>query len=633
MPRSAIATGMVDWVLPVADMPARLIAVPRDSSAAAAAARGRPAAAEAPARRPTMHRGRAARGAALPAQRAPAATSPTTSGRPSCAASRGGCRSTASPTCRPTSSCLRTRPGEAGALLQDLLISVTNFFRDPELLRGARGAACPSCSTTRAPSDAVRVWVPACATRRGGLLDRDPARRARATRWTRRRRCRSSPPTSTSRRSRPRATAVYPATIEADVTPSACARFFVTRAPRLPRAPRDARDRCCSRVHDLLKDSPFSRLDLVSCRNLLIYLNRDAQARGAGHLPFRAACPKASCSWAPRKASKTTARCSRSSTRSTASSRQRPAPRTSCPCLPGPDTLGAGLDDRPHRCGRPRRCVRRRPRSSLAAVAGAGSRARRRRGARPRRGASCTTSCSSAGTALDPGRRRARHRAPVARAPAASCSSAGGEPSRNLLRLIRPGPAHRAARGAVPGASRPGHPARGRPGRRRPRRRRPAPSTIRVAPGGEAGARLLRWWSSTRGSHRTRRAGRATAARRIAADPVARAPRPRARAAEGAPARHGRAVRGLDRGAEGQQRRAAGDERGAALGHRGARDQPRGAAVDQRGADHRQPRAEEQGRRAGQREQRHAEPDGRDGDRRPCSSIASCASPATRRRR
>ena len=52
-----------------------------------------------------------------------------------------------------------------------------------------------------------------------------------------------------------------------------------------------------------------------------------------------------------------------------------------------------------------------------------------------------------------------------------------------------------------------------------------------------------------------------------------------------APARHRRAVRGVDRGAEGEQRRAAGDERGAALGDRGARDQPRGAAVDQRGAD------------------------------------------------
>ena len=89
MPRSAIATGMVDWVLPVGDMPARLAAYRAAPRQAQAAARGRPAAGQPAARAGRRSRGGAARGPDLPARAAPAATSATTSGRRSCAASRG----------------------------------------------------------------------------------------------------------------------------------------------------------------------------------------------------------------------------------------------------------------------------------------------------------------------------------------------------------------------------------------------------------------------------------------------------------------------------------------------------------------------------------------------------------------
>ena len=66
--------------------------------------------------------------------------------------------------CRRTWRALRTQPGEVGALLQDLLISVTNFFRDAALLRGARGARCRTLFKGKGPGDRVRAWVAGCAT-------------------------------------------------------------------------------------------------------------------------------------------------------------------------------------------------------------------------------------------------------------------------------------------------------------------------------------------------------------------------------------------------------------------------------------------------------------------------------------
>ena len=96
MPRAAIATGMIDWVLPVAAMPDRLVRLPgpRLGKLRLPAEDGLQPAARMRVR-PTISR-RAARGAGLPARPAPAATSSTTSARRSCAASRGACRSTAS---------------------------------------------------------------------------------------------------------------------------------------------------------------------------------------------------------------------------------------------------------------------------------------------------------------------------------------------------------------------------------------------------------------------------------------------------------------------------------------------------------------------------------------------------------
>ncbi len=171
---------------------------------------------------------------------------------------------------------LRTHPGETGALLQDLLISVTNFFRDSEAFE-ALDNIVPEFFKHKTPGEEVRVWVPACATGEEAyslaiLLSEHAAKLP-------------SPPTiqifatdldrtgiNTARDGR------YPHAIAADISEERLHRFFIKEGGNY-RVRRELRETVLFAVHDILEDSPFSRLDLISCRNLLIYLNRQAQGK------------------------------------------------------------------------------------------------------------------------------------------------------------------------------------------------------------------------------------------------------------------------------------------------------------------------------------------------------------------
>ena len=171
---------------------------------------------------------------------------------------------------------LRTRPGESRALLKDLLVSVTNFFRDSEHF-AALEALIPTLFEGRTQHDAVRVWVAGCATGEeaysiaillhefASRLDRAPRLRVFA----------SDLDTDAIRTGR---AGFYPPTIAADVSPERLERFFSEEA-RGYRVSAELRETVLFATHDLLRDSPFSRLDLVSCRNLLIYFDRAAQQR------------------------------------------------------------------------------------------------------------------------------------------------------------------------------------------------------------------------------------------------------------------------------------------------------------------------------------------------------------------
>lgn len=172
--------------------------------------------------------------------------------------------------------CLQTRAGEASALLQDLLISVTNFFRDSDCF-DALERQVPALFEGKTSSNVIRVWVAACATgeeaysiamllsEHARKLDAPPAIQIFATDLD-------------EDAIRVARDGVYPPTIAADVSEERLRRFF-TKEHRGFRVRRELREHVLFAAHDVLKDSPFSRLDLISCRNLLIYLNRDAQRR------------------------------------------------------------------------------------------------------------------------------------------------------------------------------------------------------------------------------------------------------------------------------------------------------------------------------------------------------------------
>ena len=282
MPRAAIATGMVDWVLRVADMPTRLATYHRIL--------------------PRLHLP-PEDGAPLAEPGAPTDDQLETTLREILAYVRGQTGRDFSYYKRATVlrriarrmgvngienlrdylDFQRTHPGEAVALVKDLLISVTNFFRDRDAF-DALAAQIPGLFANKGPDDAVRVWVAACATGEEAysvaMLLVEHARQLEA------------PPSIEIFATdldedaiRVAREAVYPGPITADVSEERLRRFFV-KEHRGHRVRSDLRELVLFATHDLLRDAPFSRVDLVTCRNMLIYLNRGAQARALETLHF-----------------------------------------------------------------------------------------------------------------------------------------------------------------------------------------------------------------------------------------------------------------------------------------------------------------------------------------------------------
>ncbi len=171
---------------------------------------------------------------------------------------------------------LRSHTGEARALLQDLLISVTHFFRDRDSF-AALEANIPQLFGAKQANDQVRVWVPACATgeeaysiaillcEQAAKLENPPSLQVFATDV-------DEQAIGDAR------DGLYPETIVADVSQERLRQFFSRDRGRY-RVKKDVRESVLFAPHDVLKDPPFSRLDLISCRNLLIYLKRATQAR------------------------------------------------------------------------------------------------------------------------------------------------------------------------------------------------------------------------------------------------------------------------------------------------------------------------------------------------------------------
>lgn len=179
---------------------------------------------------------------------------------------------------------LRHKPEERDLLAKDLLINVTEFFRDPKIFDLLSTTTIPDLIRDRAADNHLRLWVAGCSSGEEtyslamlfleqiaaqGLslklqifasdVDPDAVAMAREGR--------------------------YPVTIATNVSPARLARFFTPDEGGY-RVTQDLRGHVVFTVQDVLADPPFSRLDLISCRNLLIYLLPEAQSRVLGLFHF-----------------------------------------------------------------------------------------------------------------------------------------------------------------------------------------------------------------------------------------------------------------------------------------------------------------------------------------------------------
>jgi two-component system CheB/CheR fusion protein len=179
---------------------------------------------------------------------------------------------------------LQQNQGEVEALFRDLLIGVTNFFRNPEAFRVLEEQAITQIFADKNPGAAIRVWSTGCSTGEEAyslailLQERMEALKQSYTIQV----------FATDIDSNAIATAragIYNAAVTSDISPERLARFFTVETltaegvPSCYRINRSIRDMLVFSEQDLIKDPPFSRLDLIVCRNLMIYLGANLQKK------------------------------------------------------------------------------------------------------------------------------------------------------------------------------------------------------------------------------------------------------------------------------------------------------------------------------------------------------------------
>ncbi|MEI6877231.1 MAG: CheR family methyltransferase, partial [Spirochaetota bacterium] len=165
-------------------------------------------------------------------------------------------------------------------LFRDLLIGVTSFFRDPEAWKVIEDQVIPRLFAGKNPSSVIRVWTTGCSTGEEAyslailLAERQEAMKQSFKVQV----------FATDIDSQAIATAragAYPASIAADLSAERLARFFTAEGadgnPTSYRVHKGIRDMMVFSEQNVIKDPPFSKLDLISCRNLLIYMGGDLQ--------------------------------------------------------------------------------------------------------------------------------------------------------------------------------------------------------------------------------------------------------------------------------------------------------------------------------------------------------------------
>ena len=172
---------------------------------------------------------------------------------------------------------LRENPSEVEALFRELLIGVTQFFRDAESFHVLKAGVFPELLAELKKDATFRAWVPGCSTGEEvyslimvlrELLDKNPRRINLQLFGT-------DIDNHAINKARE---GLYPASITADLSQDRMERFF-TKEGDFYRIRTEIRDCVVFSVQDLIKDPPFSRLNLLCCRNLLIYLDTEAQKK------------------------------------------------------------------------------------------------------------------------------------------------------------------------------------------------------------------------------------------------------------------------------------------------------------------------------------------------------------------
>ena len=168
---------------------------------------------------------------------------------------------------------------EVEALFRDLLIGVTSFFRDPEAFQVLEEQIIPKLFDDKPAGSVVRIWSTGCSSGEEAysiailLQERMQALKQSYTVQL----------FATDIDNRAIATAragLYPASIAADLSPERLARFFTAESDGSAyRIHKGIRDMLVFSEQDVIKDPPFSKLDLISCRNLLIYMGAELQKK------------------------------------------------------------------------------------------------------------------------------------------------------------------------------------------------------------------------------------------------------------------------------------------------------------------------------------------------------------------
>jgi two-component system CheB/CheR fusion protein len=172
---------------------------------------------------------------------------------------------------------LQCDPGELNLLAKDLLINVTSFFRDTQVFDLLAEKIIPGLVRNHAPDKPIRIWIAGCSTGEEtyslAMLFREEISAAKLAIKLQVFASDVDPDAIAAARE-----GLYPESVETQVSAARIARFFSKEEHHYRVSP-ELRSAVVFTVQDILADPPFSRLDFVSCRNLLIYLGPEAQAK------------------------------------------------------------------------------------------------------------------------------------------------------------------------------------------------------------------------------------------------------------------------------------------------------------------------------------------------------------------